>query len=52
MPQKARALWAQLGAPMEIDDVRVDSLAALDPSGWRVTKGEALFPKAEARQGA
>ncbi len=45
MPVKAQALWLQLGAPGTVQEQRFDALASLDPSGWRVKKGEALFPK-------
>ena len=49
MPGKAEELWTQLGAPGRAADVRIDSVASLDPTGWRVTKGAALFPKEDAR---
>jgi methionyl-tRNA synthetase len=45
MPQKAQALWTQLGAPGRVHDQRFAQLTSLDVAGWRVTKGEALFPK-------
>jgi len=46
MPVKAAELWAQLGAPGRADDA--GSLGRkLEVKGWRVTKGDALFPKAE-----
>jgi methionyl-tRNA synthetase len=41
MPEKTGALWAQLGgagAPRAVDDV----------AGWRVVKGEGLFPRPQA----
>jgi methionyl-tRNA synthetase len=47
MPVKAAALWEQLGAPGKIDDQRFTGLAAIDATGWKVRKGDALFPRAE-----
>jgi methionyl-tRNA synthetase len=47
MPSKAGALWESLGAPGRIEDQRFSSLASLDATGWKVSKGEPLFPKAE-----
>jgi methionyl-tRNA synthetase len=48
MPEKAQALWEQLGGSGSITDQRFEALTALDVTGWRVRKGEPLFPK-EAR---
>ena len=45
MPAKAQALWEQLGAPGTVTDQRFAGLPALDTSGWKVNKGEALFPR-------
>jgi methionyl-tRNA synthetase len=45
MPTKAQELWSQLGAPGTVAEQRFDGLAALDATGWRVAKGESLFPK-------
>ena len=45
MPQKAAALWTQLGAPGTVAEQRFAELESLDATGWRVKKGEALFPK-------
>ena len=45
MPTKAQDVWTQLGAPGAVADQRLDALDALDPSGWRVTKGAPLFPR-------
>jgi len=45
VPTKAQALWEQLGAPGHVEDQRISELAALDSSGWKVRKGDALFPK-------
>jgi methionyl-tRNA synthetase len=45
MPGKSEELWRQLGGPGSVHDQRFDQLEALDPAGWRVSKGEPLFPK-------
>jgi hypothetical protein len=52
MPTKAQELWRQLGAPGNVDEFRWPSReagesaeAGLDPSGWQVSKGAALFPR-------
>lgn len=45
MPTKAAELWAALGAPSSLGDQRFADLAALDCTGWRVSKGAAMFPK-------
>ncbi|HEX5580904.1 MAG TPA: methionine--tRNA ligase [Gemmatimonadaceae bacterium] len=45
MPSKAEELWDSLGAPGRAADVRLDAISALDPTGWRVTKGAPMFPK-------
>jgi methionyl-tRNA synthetase len=45
MPNKVEAVWTQLGAPGRAADQRFSALDALDPAGWRVTKGEGLFPR-------
>jgi methionyl-tRNA synthetase len=46
VPSKAQALWTQLGAPGTVLGQRFDALASLDPSGWKVVKGDGLFPRA------
>jgi methionyl-tRNA synthetase len=48
MPAKAEELWGQLGAPGRASEQRLATLATLDPTGWRVRKGAALFPKESA----
>ena len=48
MPGKSQAMWEQLGAPGRVEDQRFDSLMKLDASGWRVRKGDPLFPKPAA----
>ncbi len=45
IPGKAQELWQSLGGPGKISGCRMDTLAALDVAGWRVTKGDPLFPK-------
>jgi methionyl-tRNA synthetase len=45
VPAKAQELWNQLGAPGRVEDQRFDTLMRLDATGWRVKKGESLFPK-------
>ena len=47
MPGKTSELWAQLGAPGRVDQQRFESAGKLDPGGWRVARGGALFPKDE-----
>ena len=46
MPGKAQEFWVQLGGPQTVSSQRFDALGALDVTGWRVRKGEALFPRA------
>jgi methionyl-tRNA synthetase len=48
MPAKAQELWMQLGGPGAVESQRFAELGALDPTGWRVTKGAPLFPKPAA----
>jgi methionyl-tRNA synthetase len=45
MPEKTAVLWAQLGAPGAVAEQRFADLASLEATGWKVTKGEPLFPK-------
>ena len=45
MPEKAQAAWAQLGGPGNVGDQEIRGLAALTTAGWRVMKGDPLFPK-------
>jgi len=49
IPGKAQALWSQLGAPGGAGAVGLDDAASLSVAGWRVTKGEGLFPRPEPR---
>jgi methionyl-tRNA synthetase len=48
MPGKSSSLWSRLGAPGTLEDIRFSEVAALDPAGWQVQKGEPLFPKPDA----
>lgn len=45
MPEKAGLIWRQVGGPGEPGAQRFADLMALDPTGWRVVKGDSLFPK-------
>ena len=47
MPAKAQTLWTAIGAPGKVSARRWPTLEPVDASGWRVTKGEALFPREE-----
>jgi len=48
MPNKVETVWGQLGAPGTAAGVRFDALTAIDVTGWRVTKDEALFPRPQS----
>jgi methionyl-tRNA synthetase len=47
VPMKAQSVWEQLGAPGSVHDQRFRDVAELDAAGWKVSKGEPLFPKIE-----
>jgi methionyl-tRNA synthetase len=47
MPVKSAQLWSLLGAPGRLEDQRFSRLESLDATGWKVQKGEPLFPRAE-----
>ena len=49
MPGKAEALWAGLGGPGSVHEQRFEGMEQLDLTGWRVAKGEALFPREEQK---
>ena len=49
MPGKAEALWTALGGPGTAAGTSFAAADALDCTGWRVTKGEGLFPRPEPR---
>jgi leucyl-tRNA synthetase len=53
MPTKAQELWRQLGGTGNVDERRWPAASdapadVLDPSGWHVEKGLALFPRETA----
>ena len=48
MPFKAEALWTQLGAPDSAGVMPLANAETITAAGWRVTKGEGLFPRPEA----
>jgi methionyl-tRNA synthetase len=43
IPGRAAELWRQLGGPPAFPTL--DELPSLRPSGWRVSKGDVLFPR-------
>ncbi len=45
MPERCAMLWSTLGAPGRVHEMGFDLLPALDPGGWRVHKGDPLFPR-------
>jgi methionyl-tRNA synthetase len=45
MPQKAEAAWSRLGGPGHVADQRLSRLPNLDTTGWKVSRGDPLFPK-------
>ena len=45
MPEKAQAAWRQLGGPGNVGEQKIRELSSLDTQGWRVAKGDPLFPK-------
>jgi methionyl-tRNA synthetase len=49
MPNKAQQVWAQLGGPGNVADQRFREIDSLDPTGWRVRKGDILFPRPEPK---
>jgi methionyl-tRNA synthetase len=48
MPAKAAEMWKRIGGSGRVEDQRFDSLMQLDANGWRVQKGDPLFPKPAA----
>jgi methionyl-tRNA synthetase len=48
MPTKTQQVWAQLGGQGAVAEQRFTALAALDVTGWRVTKGDPLFPRPQS----
>ncbi len=47
MPNKAEALWQALGGPGTARGTLFEQADRLDCVGWRVSKGEGLFPRPE-----
>jgi len=47
LPVKAQEVWTQIGGAGLVNEQRFDQLGALDATGWVVTKGAPLFPKAQ-----
>jgi methionyl-tRNA synthetase len=47
MPIKAEALWTQLGGPGLAAATPYPDLATLQTVGWKVRKGDGLFPRPE-----
>ena len=47
LPLKTEELWRQLGGRGAVSDQRYDRLPHIDVTGWRVSKGASLFPKAD-----
>jgi methionyl-tRNA synthetase len=47
MPAKAAELWGALGGPGDVAEQRfgTDGALSVDPAGWTVRKGAALFPR-------
>jgi len=45
MPGKVDVVWQQLGAPGTAAAQPFATLPLLDPAGWHVAKGDALFPR-------
>jgi methionyl-tRNA synthetase len=45
IPNKAQELWMQLGGPGRVEEQRFAGVERLDATGWRVNKGEPLFPR-------
>jgi methionyl-tRNA synthetase len=47
MPAKAQLLWAALGGSGPVTETTFAAAEGLDCAGWRVAKGEGLFPRPE-----
>lgn len=52
MPRKAQALWETLGGPGDVTAVPFTDADLLECKGWRVAKGEGLFPRPEPPKAA
>ena len=46
IPEKADELWRALGGPGSVHDQRLGDIEHIDPTGWSVTSGTPLFPRA------
>ncbi len=51
MPGKAEALWKALGAPGSAATTLLDAADRIEGTGWKVSKGEGLFPRPEPPAG-
>ena len=47
MPRKAEELWRTLGGPGTAGSTSLMEAASIDCAGWRVAKGDGLFPRPE-----
>ena len=47
MPEKAEALWKAIGGPGRAGETQFVTVDRIDCTGWRVSKGEGLFPRPE-----
>ena len=47
MPRKAEELWRTLGGPGTAGSASLMAAASIDCAGWRVAKGDGLFPRPE-----
>lgn len=52
MPEKAESLWRALGGPGTAAATPFADADRLDCTGWRVSKGEGLFPRPEPPKAA
>lgn len=50
MPGKAEALWGALGGPGRAADTQFVTAERIDCTGWRVQKGEGLFPRPDSTE--
>ena len=47
MPEKSEQLWKALGGPGSAGATLFDAVDRIECAGWRVSKGEGLFPRPE-----
>ncbi|HEY8164077.1 MAG TPA: methionine--tRNA ligase [Gemmatimonadaceae bacterium] len=45
IPDRCETLWRNLGGPGSVHSQRFGDVSSLDTAGWRVTRGDPLFPK-------